>query len=486
MKYKSRLTGRNRTMLTAANDSMRLSRNKRRIRELSHRLFLLSLAGSVFFVLVHFMLPLNNQSQSESQSREGQPALPIAPALLVTAPPVEANEKLKQKPVPRLPVAAPAPVAPQPVATLKVATQRSPDHTKTNLEIPKPEVVSPTAGARVQEMAQAVREKAPVSIPGTDPVLAKKMLTLFSDYDVPEAAVAVVDISSGEVLTAIGYQNGNLANHKALEARWPAASIFKIVTAAALLENGVRSDTEMCFNGGFRPVTAADLRATSGGTCASMKTAFSRSYNVPFARWSNAHLSQATLLKAAHQFGFHRPQAFGLSQASVGKLEIPGDKLERAGTAAGFGKVHLSALHGALIAGAVANGGVVVKPKWELGGQGDSVRILRKDRAEAIRKMMVSTVSSGTARRTFKEGGKPVFKKLGAGGKTGTLAHQGRDLSWFVGFAPAEKPRYAVGVYVANRPTWRIRAPYVGREALRSALLKTSPYRPPEASLASR
>ena len=100
--------------------------------------------------------------------------------------------------------------------------------------------------------------------------------------------------------------------------------------------------------------------------------------------------------------------------------------------------------------------------------------------------MMVATVKSGTARRTFKEQGKPAMGKHGAGGKTGTLGHRGRDLSWFVGFAPADNPRYAVGAYVANRPTWRIRASYVGREALRSVLLKTTPYRPRKSSLASR
>jgi cell division protein FtsI/penicillin-binding protein 2 len=217
-----------------------------------------------------------------------------------------------------------------------------------------------------------------------------------------------------------------------------------------------------------------------------MKTSFSRSYNVPFARWSNAFLSRSELAAEAHAFGFQRPNVLGLSKSANGNFDIPLDKLKRAGTAAGFGDIHLSPLHGALMAAAVGNGGVARKPVWKAGQATQEVRLFPSSRSKALRQMMVATVTSGTARKTFKEQGKPALGKHGGGGKTGTLGHRGRDLSWFVGFAPAENPRYAVGAYVANRPTWRIRASYVGREALRSALLKTSPYRPRGHSLASR
>jgi peptidoglycan glycosyltransferase len=94
---------------------------------------------------------------------------------------------------------------------------------------------------------------------------------------------------------------------------------------------------------------------------------------------------------------------------------------------------------------------------------------------------MIRAVKKGSARRAFLERRRPAMGRLGAGGKTGSLfirSKAGQDLSWFVGFAPADKPEIAVAAYVINGPKWRIRAPYVGREALRAALLKTSPYRP--------
>jgi cell division protein FtsI/penicillin-binding protein 2 len=53
-------------------------------------------------------------------------------------------------------------------------------------------------------------------------------------------------------------------------------------------------------------------------------------------------------------------------------------------------------------------------------------------------------------------------------GKTGSLNEQKpfRDHSWFVGYAPAEDPQVVVATVVVNGPLWRVRAPWVAREAL--------------------
>ena len=57
-------------------------------------------------------------------------------------------------------------------------------------------------------------------------------------------------------------------------------------------------------------------------------------------------------------------------------------------------------------------------------------------------------------------------------GKTGSLADRNpfRDYSWFVGFAPREAPKVAVAAVVVNEPRWRIRAPWLAREAMRLGL----------------
>jgi membrane peptidoglycan carboxypeptidase len=84
-------------------------------------------------------------------------------------------------------------------------------------------------------------------------------------------------------------------------------------------------------------------------------------------------------------------------------------------------------------------------------------------------RMLEKTVTSGTARRVFRERG---FRVDDAVGKTGTLADKSpfRDYSWFVGYAPKDNPRVAVAAVVVNDPYWRIRATWLGREAMRLAL----------------
>lgn len=64
----------------------------------------------------------------------------------------------------------------------------------------------------------------------------------------------------------------------------------------------------------------------------------------------------------------------------------------------------------------------------------------------------------------------------GAVGKTGSLADKKpfRDYSWFVGFAPKEDPKIAVAAVIVNDPKWRIRATWLGREAMRLGMQNLS------------
>jgi penicillin-binding protein A len=55
-------------------------------------------------------------------------------------------------------------------------------------------------------------------------------------------------------------------------------------------------------------------------------------------------------------------------------------------------------------------------------------------------------------------------------GKTGTLSREkdNRFYTWFVGFAPADKPEVAISALVVNTPSWRVKAPELAREVLRA------------------
>jgi peptidoglycan glycosyltransferase len=60
------------------------------------------------------------------------------------------------------------------------------------------------------------------------------------------------------------------------------------------------------------------------------------------------------------------------------------------------------------------------------------------------------------------------MRGVAVAGKTGSLFDRNpfRDWSWFIGYAPAENPQIVVATVIMNGPLWRVRAPWVAREAL--------------------
>ncbi len=308
-----------------------------------------------------------------------------------------------------------------------------------------------------------------------DADLSLKLQRLLDDYRVPDGAVIVLDIATGEVVGLAGVRGGVQDHSAAFEAKWPAASLFKTVTASALLKAG-KAPTRSCYDVGYRRIKKRDLRKSSGRTCADLTLAYGRSYNIHFGQWAKRWLSPATLEKEARHLGFGAKSWVPGHQAD--RINLSSETVEFANTAAGFGDATMSPYQAALISAAIGNDGAtkVVDPK---SGKLQETRwLFPSSVAGKLQAAMKATVTRGSARKAFKAHGKPALGKLGAGGKTGSLMSGGRDLTWFSGFAPADKPRYAVAVMIANHPTWHVKAPYVGREALRSVLFDHTPYRP--------
>jgi peptidoglycan glycosyltransferase len=63
--------------------------------------------------------------------------------------------------------------------------------------------------------------------------------------------------------------------------------------------------------------------------------------------------------------------------------------------------------------------------------------------AADLTQMMISVVQNGSGRAAQIDG-------VQVAGKTGTAENAGPDHNWFVGFAPADDPKIAVAVFVAN------------------------------------
>jgi len=310
-----------------------------------------------------------------------------------------------------------------------------------------------------------------------DARLQKKLQRTLTSYDVPYGATVLLDPRTGRVLAMAEHTRGQpQATNLSLKAISPAASIFKIVTAAALLEQGYSPEEPVCYHGGNHRLAprllADDSRRDSA--CLPLSAAFGHSANVVFAKLADRGLTPEVLRAVAARFLFNATIPFP-SPVETSRAEIPEDRFGLANTAAGFGDVRLSALHAALLAAVVANRGVLAPPWVVELVQGtepapplaEPMRIIDERVAEALGAMMRETVTRGTAQRAFSRPPREL-RGVHVAGKTGSLNEQRpfRDHTWFVGYAPAEDPQVVVASVVVNGPLWRVRAPWVAREAL--------------------
>lgn len=310
--------------------------------------------------------------------------------------------------------------------------------------------------------------------------LQNELEGILKSYQTPWAAVVALEPSTGRVLAMAEHSEEDPSlRGLCTQALYPAASIFKIVTAAALLGKGLPLATQACFHGGKRKLTPELLEdGPRDSICYDLPTAMAKSANVVFAKLTAKNLSSQELKSQVKAWGFNRPLDFPVP-TDVSLAGIPQDKFNLALTGAGFGDVYLSPLHGAELAAVVANGGEWKQPVLFEGEAGpEAQRVVSEPIAKQLAEMMAGTVDSGTARRIFHERGNRLDDAVG---KTGSLADKKpfRDYTWFVGYAPRDNPKVAVGAVIVNDPYWRIRATWLGREAMRLYLAEQAPARVP-------
>ncbi|HHH27050.1 MAG TPA: penicillin-binding protein, partial [Polyangiaceae bacterium] len=308
-------------------------------------------------------------------------------------------------------------------------------------------------------------------------------------YEVPWGAAVALDPSTGRVLAYVSHSSAERdAGDLVLDASPPTASVFKIVTASALVESGVNPADEVCYHGGASRLTEGNLEddPTRDRRCATLSDAMGGSINAVFAKLAVQRLDAPTLERFASAFGFGQPIPFDVPTRQSA-MEVPTDRLEFARTSAGFWHMHMSPLHGALLAATIANHGRMARPtlvdevidaRGSMTYEAHSAilrEVIPEGTAQAVAAMMQRTVGrGGTARRYFfDQSGNAFLPGIDAAGKTGTLAGSDpyRGYTWFVGFAPVNDPEIAVAALVVNEPRWRIKGAFVAREAMRHWLV---------------
>ncbi len=310
-----------------------------------------------------------------------------------------------------------------------------------------------------------------------DAAIQKYVDGLFEQYEVPAGAAVILNSKTGRVIAFSQKRRVKDAaetDHVALESSPPAASIFKIVTTAALMDKGISLNRETCYTGGATKLTMQHLSDTlpKNHACISLIAALGKSANAVFAKLSDRFLESQFLEEYANRFGFNRPLDFDVP-VEVSVADIPQERLEKARASAGFWHTHLSPLHGAVIAQSLAQGGAMLRPYMVEQIENESGKIIyksetkyirhvvSKENAELLKNALVHTTVQGTARKSFQDpSGRPFLPNIVTAGKTGTLTKENpyRAYTWFVGLAPVEKPEIAIAVLVVNSPKWRIKA----------------------------
>jgi cell division protein FtsI/penicillin-binding protein 2 len=313
--------------------------------------------------------------------------------------------------------------------------------------------------------------------------LQARIFDLFRRFDPLYGVFAAMEPDTGRLVALVGYRRGGEPDPwLALKAIYPAASLIKVITAAAAIERGnVSPDDEISYRGGIYGISRSGLHAPDrkGVPKMTLEEAIARSANAVFGKVTVNHVGSPVLEEYLDKFGFGQPIPFDLP-VEPSRGEVPRQEYELARTGAGFGEVYVSPLHMAMIMSAVASGGAMPRPILidrlddEDGNPlyESSPSKLRDtvepETANAVLQMMVKTVEMGTSRRTFGSPERtPLLQDMDVAGKTGSLSGWTPKVhfEWFAGVAPVGAPRLALAALVVNDGNWKIKGSYVGKEA---------------------
>jgi len=254
-----------------------------------------------------------------------------------------------------------------------------------------------------------------------------------------QAAVVVMRPDNGQILAMANYENQPRREREnlCLKADFPAASLFKIIAAAAAIEaKDFTPEKTLTFRGGKYTLYKNQLKQDRGRYTrkTSFKRAFSGSINPVFGKIGVYDLGKELMTEYADRFLFNHPIPFDLP-LDMSSINVPDDDFGLAEIASGFNKRTLiSPLHAVLITSAVANKGNIMEP-WVIRMiSHESGKILYRatpsiltnpikgNTSKNLRILMEDTVRYGTCRKAFVSvRHKKVFKNINMGAKTGTI-----------------------------------------------------------------
>ncbi len=308
--------------------------------------------------------------------------------------------------------------------------------------------------------------------------LQKYLLEIMDTRHARQIGMVAMDPETGKVLAMVGHDKKSGDSNPCIDPRFPAASVFKVVTAAGVIETcGMTKDSPLVYNGRKYTLYKSQLKDKDNKYTrhVTLEKSFAESINPVFGKLGVHNLKKESLESYGRAFGFNQRVEFELP-LEPSRLAVSDNPYNWAEIASGFNRVTtISPLHGALIASAVLNGGMIPEPSIVekiIGETGETLyeyrpavvqKAVEKKTSAILEDLMQATVSSGTSRKIFRGRSRDrILSRLSIGGKTGSIDDQGHEarIDWFVGFAkdPKTKKQIVISVVVAHQDFIGVRA----------------------------
>lgn len=311
-------------------------------------------------------------------------------------------------------------------------------------------------------------------------IVEKALKDGVNEFRATSASAVVVDPYTGEILAMASYPTfdpnsknqgvGRMAKNDIVALVYEPGSTFKVITAAAALENEVVSPDSVFINEGkcwsWNPRSEKICDTHVYGDM-DMAEAMVQSSNIVFGKIADK-VGADRLYRMARNFGIGMKSSENFYGEESGKLfrpyELTAD--DRTLKTMGFGhSVSVTPIQMAMAYAAVANGGKLMEPmivkEWR-DAKGNLVekkepveirRVISEKTASTIRGMLNRVVNSGTAKMVASR----KLTDVVFGGKTGTAEKFNQEtkkydrdhqIASFIGLAPVEDARYVCLVLV--------------------------------------
>lgn len=287
-----------------------------------------------------------------------------------------------------------------------------------------------------------------------------------------KGAVIVMDTKSGEIRAVVSCPDFNTKNissslndpdspfiNRAFSA-YSVGSIFKIVTAASALEQGISPEySYICTGSANINGQIFNCHKWGGHGEIDMSTAMAESCNTYFIALSE-YISKEKFIETASSLGFGAPTEFGggITSASgnlqsTDDIEIPA---ERANMSFGQGMLTATPLQICKMTSAVANDGIIYEPSLIKGftDENGNIEYLPVSSGQRVLSYKTARTLKGFMQKTVRaENSMSKPNTVSAGGKTSTAQtgrfdEQGSEIMncWFSGYFPAYSPKYTVTI----------------------------------------